>query len=78
MTTFERVRDVLVSQLSAEPDAVTPEATFAELGAGPLDSLEVTALMIALEDEFDLEIEDYEMRLLRTVQDVVIFVDKAS
>lgn len=77
-TTFERVSNVVVSQLGVDHKDVTPDAYFADLGAGPLDSLEVTALMIALEDEFDLEIDDAEMRELRTVQDVTNFVDSRS
>jgi acyl carrier protein len=69
----QRVKDIIVEQLSAKPDQVTPEAKFIEdLGADSLDTVE---LVMALEEEFDAEIPDEEAEKLQTVQDVIKYIE---
>lgn len=70
---FEKVREILVEQLDVEEDAVTMEASItADLGA---DSLDVVDLVMSLEEEFDCEIPDDEIENIKTVGDVVKYVE---
>ena len=56
MATFEKVRDIVVEQLGSEADEVTLESTFIDdLGA---DSLDIVELIMAFEEEFNVEIPD--------------------
>jgi acyl carrier protein len=62
---FDRVQKIVVEQLEVAPDKVTPEASFAnDLGA---DSLDVVELVMALEEEFDIEIPDEAAEAIDTV-----------
>lgn len=62
---FDRVQKVVVEQLDVEPEKVTPEASFAnDLQA---DSLDVVELVMALEEEFDIEIPDEAAEQIDTV-----------
>ena len=73
MAIFDEVRDVVVEQLSVAPDAVKLESKIIEdLGA---DSLDVVELVMALEEKFEVEIPDSEADKLKTIQDVVTFVE---
>ena len=73
MAIFDEVRDVVVEQLSVVPDAVKLESKIIEdLGA---DSLDVVELVMALEEKFEVEIPDSEAEKLKTIQDVVTFVE---
>lgn len=73
-TIQERVRDIIVNQLTVKAEQVVPEAKFQEdLGA---DSLDVVELVMALEEEFGGEIPDEEAEKLKTVGDVVAFIEK--
>ena len=73
MAIFDEVRDVVVEQLSVAPDAVKLEPKIIEdLGA---DSLDVVELVMALEEKFEVEIPDSEAEKLKTIQDVVTFVE---
>jgi acyl carrier protein len=68
----ERVKDIIVDQLGVSADQVTSEAKFVEdLGADSLDTVE---LVMALEEEFDIEVPDDEAEKLQTVKDVVSFI----
>jgi len=68
----EKVIDIIVDKLGVERSEVTPEAVFVEdLGA---DSLDLVELIMAMEEEFGMEIADEEAEKLRTVQDVINFV----
>jgi len=70
--TEEKVIDIIVDKLGVERSEVTPEAVFVEdLGA---DSLDLVELIMAMEEEFGMEIADEEAEKLRTVQDVINFV----
>lgn len=74
--TFEKVRDVIVGTLSCDQESVTLEARLAEdLGADSLDSVE---LNIALEDELGVAIPDEALAELKTVGDIVNYIDQNS
>ena len=77
MALFDRIKDIIVDQLSADPDEVKPEASFVDdLGA---DSLDLVELIMSFEDEFrdevpDLEISDEDAEGIGTVQDAIDFL----
>ena len=69
---FEKVKRIIVEQLSIAEDTVTKEASFIDdLGA---DSLDVVELIMALEEEFDMEIPDTDAEKISTVNDVVEYI----
>ena len=69
---FEKVKEIVVEQLGVEEDEVTMESSFIDdLGA---DSLDIVELIMALEDELDMEIPDDEAEKFVTVGDVVKFI----
>lgn len=74
---FEKVKGIIVEQLGVEEDEVTEGASFVDdLGA---DSLDIVELIMALEEEFDLEIPDEDAERISTVRDAVEYIrDKAS
>ncbi|QKF64124.1 acyl carrier protein [Campylobacter corcagiensis] len=73
MAVFEKVRDVVVEQLSVSPDAVKLDSKIIEdLGA---DSLDVVELIMALEEEFDVEIPDSDAEKLISINDVVTYIE---
>ncbi|MEM0951415.1 MAG: acyl carrier protein [Cyanobacteria bacterium P01_H01_bin.74] len=73
-TIFDRVKKVIVEQLSCEEAQVTPTANFQQdLGADSLDTVE---LVMAFEEEFGTEIPDEEAEKIQTVQDAVNFIEK--
>jgi acyl carrier protein len=72
----EKVVDIIVDKLGVERAEVTPEAVFVDdLGA---DSLDLVELIMAMEEEFGMEIADEEAEKLRTVQDVINFVNSRA
>ena len=76
MTTFEKVRDITVEQLSVDADEVKMESTFIDdLGA---DSLDIVELIMAFEEEFSVEIPDDVAEKIKTVKDTVEFIDSAK
>lgn len=71
-TIQERVTEQLVELLGVDEPEVTPNAVITDdLGA---DSLDLVELMMALEEEFDLEISDEDGEKLRTVQEVIDYI----
>ena len=73
MSTLDKVKKVVVNQLSVEESLVTPEASFAgDLGA---DSLDIVELVMALEEEFGCEIPEEDAEKIQTVQDAINYID---
>ncbi|MEM9542506.1 MAG: acyl carrier protein [Cyanobacteria bacterium P01_E01_bin.42] len=73
-STFEKVKNIIVEQLEADAAAIKPESTFAEdLGA---DSLDIVELVMALEEEFDIEIPDDAAEKISTVQLAVDYINE--
>lgn len=70
---FEKVREILCEQLDLEEDGVTMESSIADdLGA---DSLDVVDMLMSLEDEFDIEIPDEEIENIKTVGQLVKYIE---
>ena len=70
----EKVKDIIVDQLSVNAEQVNPDAKFIEdLGADSLDTVE---LVMAFEEEFSIEVPDEEAEKLQTVGDVIAYVEK--
>ena len=70
---FEKVREIWVDQLDVDEDAVTMEASIQnDLGA---DSLDIVDLVMSLEEEFDCEIPDEEIENIKTVGDIVKYIE---
>ena len=69
----QRVKEIIVEQLGVNPEQVTPQAKFIEdLGADSLDTVE---LVMAFEEEFNVEVPDEEAEKLQTVGDVVKYIE---
>ena len=69
---FEKIVALLSEQFSAEPDTITLETTFEDLGA---DSLDIVELSMALEEEFDVEeMNEDDMNNISNVGDLVNFL----
>ena len=72
MEIFEKVKEIPVDQLGVSEDAVTMEASFIDdLEA---DSLDIVELMMALEEEFDIEIPDEDAEKITAVKDAVEYI----
>lgn len=72
----EKVIDIIVDKLGVDRAEATPEAVFVDdLGA---DSLDLVELIMAMEEEFGMEIADEDAEKLRTVQDVISFVSSRA
>jgi acyl carrier protein len=68
----QRVKDIIVEQLGVEEDEVSPEASFVDdLGADSLDTVE---LVMAFEEEFNIEIPDEDAEGISTVQDAIDYI----
>ncbi|RLB67954.1 MAG: acyl carrier protein [Deltaproteobacteria bacterium] len=68
----ERIKKIVAEQLGVEEDQVTVEASFMDdLGADSLDTVE---LVMALEEEFDIEISDEDAEKIQTVQNAIDYV----
>ncbi|HIE42997.1 MAG: acyl carrier protein [Nitrospinaceae bacterium] len=72
MSVEEKVKEIIVDQLGVDEKQVIAEASFIDdLGADSLDTVE---LVMALEEEFDIEIPDEEAEKIATVQDATNYV----
>ena len=73
-TNEKRLIEIIAQQLGIDANNVTPDASFMEdLGADSLDTVE---LVMALEEEFDLEIPDSDAEKIQTVQDALDYLDE--
>ena len=70
---LERLQNIVAKQLGISPSKVKPESDFGkELGA---DSLDVVELVMAIEDEFEIDIEDKSASQITTVQDALDYIE---
>lgn len=69
---FEKVKEIIVEQLGIDEEIVTMDATFT--GDLEADSLDIVELMMALEEEFNIEIPDEEAENISTVKDAVSYI----
>jgi len=73
LAVFDKVKEVIVDELSVAEDEVTPDAHFTEdLGA---DSLDVVELVMRLEEVFDIEIPDEDAEKIQTVAEAVAYIE---
>ena len=76
MSVADKVKDIIVEQLGVEADQVTEKASFTDdLGA---DSLDIVELVMAFEEEFDIEIPDEDAEKIGRVQEAVSYIESAS
>ncbi len=74
MSVAEKIKGIVVEQLGVSVDEVKPEASFVEdLGA---DSLDLTELIMAMEEAFDIEIDDEEAQKIVKVKDAIDYIEK--
>ena len=70
---FERVKDIIVKQLEVDPELISLETSFTEdLGA---DSLDVMEIIMAFENEFDVEVDEAVLENIRQVKDIVEYIE---
>ena len=70
---FDKVKEILMDQLDVEEEKVTMEASIVDdLGA---DSLDLVDMVMSLEEEFDVEIPDYQVENIKTVGDIVKYIE---
>ncbi len=72
MDSFSKIKALIVEQLDVEEEKINLETTFEDIDA---DSLDVVELVMALEEEFDLEIADEEVENIKTVGDIVSYIE---
>jgi acyl carrier protein len=68
----DKVKSIVAEQLEIDIDSLTMETTFEEIDA---DSLDIVELVMALEEEFELEISDQEIENIKTVGDIVKYIE---
>ena len=70
---LDKVREIIVEQLGVDADQIKPESNFVDdLGADSLDTVE---LIMAFEEEFDVEIPDEDAQKIKTVKDVIEYIE---
>ncbi|MCC8132122.1 MAG: acyl carrier protein [Oscillospiraceae bacterium] len=72
MMVFDKIAAIIADQLDMEVEDITTESTFEDLGA---DSLDVVDVIMTLEDEFDMEIPDEAIENMKTVGELVKYVE---
>lgn len=71
---FEKVKAIIMDQLSInDADMITMDTTLEDLGADSLDMVEV---IMAIEDEFDVQIKDEDLESLKSVSDLIDYISK--
>lgn len=73
MDVEDKVKAIVSEQLEVSQDSLTTETTFEEIDA---DSLDIVELVMALEEEFDLEISDQEIEDIQTLGDIINYIEK--
>lgn len=71
MAIYDKVKSIVVDQLGVDEEEISLETSFTELNA---DSLDIVELIMALEEEFDLDIPDEDAEKIRTVGDAVNYI----
>jgi acyl carrier protein len=71
MDVYEKVKAIVIDQLGVDEDEITPTTSFQALNA---DSLDIVELVMALEEEFNLDIADEEVENIQTIADIVKYV----
>ena len=76
MSTFEKVKGIVADQLGVEAEEIKEDSTFVDdLGA---DSLDIVELIMRFEDEFGVEIPDEKAEKIKTVNDIVKYIDSGE
>jgi len=71
MDIYEKVKAIIMDQLGVDEEDITPKTSFQDLNA---DSLDIVELVMALEEEFNLDIADEEIENIQTIEDIVKYV----
>ena len=69
---FDRVKEIIVDELGVDAEAVTIDSTLEDLGADSLDAVE---LIMALEEEYDLEIAEDDAKAMKSVKNIVDYLE---
>jgi len=72
-TTEQRIKEIIVRQLEVDGSQLNEDASITDLGADSLDTVE---LVMAIEEEFDIEISDADANNIITIKEIVDFVEK--
>ncbi|HPX70432.1 MAG TPA: acyl carrier protein [Bacillota bacterium] len=73
---FEKIRDILAEQLGAEKESITPNTNvMKDLEA---DSLDIVEIIMAIEDEFEIEIPDEDAEQMQTVSGIVKYIEEKT
>lgn len=72
MTTLDTIKKILAEQLELDEGSITETSTIEDLGA---DSLDLVEAIMNIEDEFGVEIDDEEIKNLKTVGDIVEYIN---
>ena len=76
MAAEDKIKSIIAEQLGVKPEEVTPTASFVDdLGADSLDTVE---LIMALEEEFNIEIPDEDAEKMKTVGDVIKYIEEKA
>lgn len=71
---FEKMKDIIAEQFGVDADSITEDTAFKELG----DSMDLIELIMAMEEEFDMEIEDEDAETIKTVGDALEYIRQNS
>ncbi|NLB22152.1 MAG: acyl carrier protein [Clostridium sp.] len=69
---LDKIREIISDKLGIKEDEITMESTFEDLGA---DSLDIVEFIMAIEDEYDIQVADEEVEKVETVGDVVEYIE---
>lgn len=73
---FDKVKEIIADQLGLEEDSITPESDIVEdLGADSIDAID---LILAVQEEFEIEIPDEAVESIKTISDIVKYIEDAQ